>query len=197
MYDYRGMTPEQQRAIVEQRKERGFPWHRPPTVETGRQYRLITATCYEHRKHLNTAARLAWFERQLLDLINALDLPCAGWCVLPNHEHTFVRTREVALLKKELGKLHGRTSFHMNREDNARGRQVWYRCQDRYMRSLAHFYTTLNYIHNNPVKHGYVEKWQEWPFSSCHWYLETKGRDWLLKLWQDYPLMGYGDKWDP
>jgi len=84
----------------------------------------------------------------------------------------------------------------MNGEDGERGRQVWYRAQDRLMRSEAHYGATLNYIHNNPVKHGYVKKWTDWPYSSVHWYLETKGRDWLLDLWRDYPVLNYGDKWD-
>jgi putative transposase len=95
-----------------------------------------------------------------------------------------------------IGQLHGRTSFEMNREDAARGRTVWYDYEDRCMRSDAHFHTSLNYVHNNPVKHGYVEKWQDWPYSSVHWYLETNGRDWLLDLWLCYPVRNYGDKWD-
>jgi putative transposase len=54
----------------------------------------------------------------------------------------------------------------------------------------------MNYIHNNPVKHGYVAKWQDWPFSSAHWYLEMKGHDWLLENWRDYPVLDYGNDWD-
>jgi putative transposase len=84
----------------------------------------------------------------------------------------------------------------MNGEDETQGRQVWYRYQDRCMRSERHYYTTLNYIHNNPVKHGYVKLWGEWPFSSFHWYLQTKGRDWLTDVWRSYPVRNYGDSWD-
>ena len=29
-----------------------------------------------------------------------------------------------------------------------------------------------------------------------YWYLENKGRDWLVDLWQEYPVLNYGDKWD-
>jgi putative transposase len=65
------------------------------------------------------------------------------------------------------GELHGRTSFQINGEDNMRGRKVWHRFQDRCMRSDRHFYTSLNYIHNNPVKHGYVIKWSIGLFRAC------------------------------
>jgi putative transposase len=64
------------------------------------------------------------------------------------------------------------------------------------MRSEAHYYTTLNYIHNNPVKHGHVAKWTDWPFSSVHEYLALKGREWLVNAWQAYPVLNYGDSWD-
>ena len=65
------------------------------------------------------------------------------------------------------------------------------------MRSDAHFFATVNYIHNNPVRHGYVEKWQHWPFSSVHRYLEDAGREWIAATWRDYPVRDYGDGWDP
>ncbi len=84
----------------------------------------------------------------------------------------------------------------MNLEDGQRKRKVWYRCQDRIMRSDSHYYTTLNYIHNNPVKHGYVSSWSDWPFSSFAWYSQTSGRDWLDDLWNLYPVLDYGAVWD-
>ena len=196
MYEYRAMTPEQRKAAIEERERRGYPWHRPPHPETAGQYRIVTGTCFEHRKHLNDRERLEWFENELLEKLKAMGRPCAAWVVLPNHYHVLPEIEDFRGFNAKMGQLHGKTSFVINGEDHARGRQVWYKCQDRVMRSRAHSYTSLNYIHHNPVKHGYVKKWQDWPFSSAHWYLLTKGRDWVLKLWRDYPLKGYGEKWD-
>jgi hypothetical protein len=107
-----------------------------------------------------------------------------------------VEIEDFKVFNRLIGKLHGGTSFEMNREDNARGRKVWFKCSDRLMRSEAHFWTSVNYIHHNPVKHGYVRKWQEWPYSSAPWYLLTHGRKWVLERWKAFPLKGYGDKWD-
>ena len=64
------------------------------------------------------------------------------------------------------------------------------------MRSERHYFVTLNYIHNNPVKHGYVNQWGDWPYSSFSWYLQEKGREWLLDLWREYPVLNYGSGWD-
>jgi putative transposase len=196
MYLYRSLTAEQQAAVVAERQRRGFPWHSPPHIEAPGAVRLVTAACFEHRHLLATPERLQWFEQELLDTLTGLNAPCIAWCVLTNHYHVLVQIENMRDFGRGLGRLHGRTSFQMNLEDDRRGRQVWYRSMDRCMRSEAHFYATLNYIHNNPVKHGYVVTWQSWPFSSFHWYLQTYGRDWLVDLWREHPVLDYGAGWD-
>jgi putative transposase len=196
MYQYRSLTPAQQAAIVAERQQRGFPWHGPPHLEEPGAYRLVSATCYEHQHILHTSERLQWFEQELLNSLHKLGSDCAAWCVLTNHYHVLVRIEAMRIFMRTLGQLHGRTSFQMNQEDSRRGRKVWYRCQDRCIRSQAHFYATLNYVHNNPVKHGYVTSWQAWPFSSFPWYLQTHGRDWLVDLWTRYAVLNYGAAWD-
>jgi putative transposase len=139
---------------------------------------------------------LAWFEQELLNALRDGNVVCAAWCVLPNHYHVLVWIDDIKAFTLRLGQLHGRTSHAMNQEDVTPGRRVWFRSHDRYMRSERHYWASLNYIHNNPVKHAFVEKWTDWPYSSVHWYLETKGRAWLLDLWRNYPVLNYGDKWD-
>jgi putative transposase len=196
VYEYRKWTAEQRELAIAQRKACGYPWHGPPHPEAPGEYRIVTGTCYEHRPVLGSIERLAWFEGELLRQLKELRMICSAWVVLPNHYHVLVRIDEMAVFSRALGKLHGRTSFEFNRQDDARGRRVWHRSQDRVMRSESHFYTTLNYIHNNPVKHGCVAKWTEWPFSSVHWYLETRGREWMVDVWRSYPVLNYGEKWD-
>ncbi len=50
-------------------------------------------------------------------------------------------------------------------------RGIW---QRRYwehtLRDEADYVNHINYIHNNPVKHGYVLSPKEWPYSSLHYY---------------------------
>ena len=75
-------------------------------------------------------------------------------------------------------------------------RKVWYRWCDRAIRSERHYYTTLNYIHYNPVKHSLVKSPYEWVESSVHWYLQAYGRQWLRDSWTQYPVQDYGSDWD-
>ena len=196
MYRWRDWTPAERATALAERQERGFPWHGPPHLAEAGSYRIITGTCYEHKHILTADKRLAYFENQLLSHVKNQSLDCVAWVVLPNHYHLLVKIGDIKAFTRAQGKLHGRTSFEWNREDGTVGRSVWYRCQDRVMRSEAHYHTTINYIHNNPVKHGYVEKWGDWPYSSFHWYLKEKGREWLLDLWRECPVLNYGDKWD-
>jgi putative transposase len=196
VYDYRNWTPEQRAEAIAERKQYGYPWHGPPHLDAPGEYRIVTGACYEHRPILLTIKRLQWFEKQLLSHLKEMGIHCSAWVVVPNHYHVLVRIEDMKEFSLRLGKLHGRTSYEMNKEDNMTGRRVWYRSQDRCMRSESHYYTTLNYIHNNPVKHGYATKWTDWPFSSIHWYLETKGREWLVDVWRSYPVLNYGEKWD-
>jgi putative transposase len=64
------------------------------------------------------------------------------------------------------------------------------------MKSERHFRVTLNYIHHNPVHHGYVKRWQDWPYSSAAEFLRQVGHDKALELWRAYPVLDYGKKWD-
>ena len=119
-----------------------------------------------------------------------------AWCLLPNHYHVLCTVEDLQALVAGLGRLHGRISREWNLQDDAVGRQCWHRVTDRAMRSRAHLWATVNYIHHNPVKHGYVAKWTDWPWSSAHDYLHEVGRDQAARLWKAFPLGDYGKGWD-
>ena len=118
------------------------------------------------------------------------------WCVLPNHWHALVRTDALRAVVQRVGRLHGRTSHLWNGEDDARGRTCWHRCADRRMRNEAHVHATVNYIMNNPVHHGYVSRWQDWPYSNANDYLQHVGEEEAARRWRDYPINDYGKGWD-
>jgi putative transposase len=65
------------------------------------------------------------------------------------------------------------------------------------MKSEGHFWATLNYVLNNAMRHGYVECWQDWPYSNGEQYVEEVGRDVAEAQWRAYPTLDYGAAWDP
>lgn len=196
MYDYRKWNDQQRREVVADRRFRNFPCHQPPHVKATKEYRIVTGTCFEHRPFLDSPQRLDWFENTLLTSLKSASYEVRSWVVLPNHYHLLLKIPDIEPFAKLVGRIHGRTSFQINREDKKRGRRVWFQYTDRVMRSDRHFYTTINYLHHNPVKHGYVDKQNEWRWSSFHTHLEQYGRRWLIDLWRDYPVREYGNKWD-
>jgi len=197
MYDWRRMADRERREALAARRAADLPWHRPPHQDWGEGAYLLTAACYEHAPIIGaTPQRMAEWERTLLETVAAFCGQVHAWCVLPNHYHTLVETTQVKTLVAGAGQLHGRTSHAWNREDCSRGRKVWHGCEERAMRSEAHFWATMNYVHHNPVRHGYVTRWEDWPFSSASQYLAGMGREEAERIWRSYPLLDYGRGWD-
>jgi putative transposase len=124
------------------------------------------------------------------------DTEIHAWVVLPNHYHVLAQVPGFDILSDIFGRIHGFTSHTWNREDASQGRKVWFRYTDRMMRSERHYYTTLNYIHYNPVKHSWTSSPFDWKENSVHGYQEHKVRDWLRDLWNTYPVRDYGHGWD-
>jgi putative transposase len=199
MYRWREWTPEQRRAILKERCERNQPCHSPAHVESDRTtYYMITAACFEHHSVVGFSdERMAEFSIKLCDMLQEASRALFAWVVLPNHYHVLVDAPEVKRTLKQLGMLHGRSSFDWNGEESLRGRQVWCNAAETAMKSEGHFYASQNYILNNPVHHGYCSKWTEWPFSSAEEYLSSLGRDQAIHFWNAYPLYEYGQSWDP
>jgi len=79
----------------------------------------------------------------------------------------------------------------INLLDRITGRQIWHNYWDTCIRTESDLWTRFNYIHNNPVKHGYVRQLDTWPFSSHPYYVKAKGEEWLLGCWQRYPVVDY------
>ena len=197
-YRWRKLTDDQRREVLEFRRANRLPWHSPPHYVGESGLYLITAACYEHQHVIGESPkRLADFESRLVDTIEECTQEIFAWVVLPNHYHVLTHAPDVKRLLKELGLIHGRTSFEWNGEDDQRGRKVWFNAVETEMKSERHFWATMNYVLHNAVRHGYVTRWQDWPYSNAEQYLSEVGRDVAQQRWQEYPLLDYGKDWDP
>lgn len=196
MYLYRTLTPEQKAEVLRQRRARGYPLHEPPHLHKAEGWFLITTATYEHKHHFSSEEdRVSLFD-ELMNELQPAGIACSGWVILPNHYHILVQCKPLERISQPLRRVHARTARELNRREGLTGRQVWYRFSDRQIRSERHYYTTLNYIHYNPTKHGYVPRPLDWTCTSAHWYLEHFGIEWLRDLWRSYPVRNYGKGWD-
>ena len=176
MYLWRKLNEKQRTELLEFRQFHNRPWHSPAHVESQNGRYLLTSACYEHRPILGlNPRRLANFSERLLKTLELHSEQIYAWCVLPNHYHALILTRKLPELLETIGRLHGRTSFDWNGEDNERGRKVWFNCAETAMKSDRHFWATLNYVHHNPVRKGFVARAEDWRWSSAANYLTEKG----------------------
>ncbi len=196
MYEYRKLTPEQRAELMQQRRERGYPPHSPPHPVSDQPFYLLTATCYDHKCHMRSESRRQQVLDALFEQFITGGVEIRAWAIVPNHYHLLVHVTDFKALGSMFRLVHGPTARQWNLEDGTPGRKVWYRFTDRAIRSERHYYTTLNYIHYNPVKHKWVKSPYGWAESSVHWYLEHYGREWLRDLWVSFPLRSYGRGWD-
>ena len=197
-YQYRKLSPKEREEIVHYRRQRGYPLHaRPHPFRDAGAY-LISAANFEHQAIMNSSKRRTEFEARLLNTIKAITQDLIAWVVLPNLYHALMSVQSLDDVSAALKHLHGTTSRQWNIEDHLTGkRRIWYKFADTYIRNDEHLHLAFNYIHYNPVKHGYVSDPYEWPWSSLLMYFEDKGEDWLQKQWKAYkPPDDFGKGWD-
>jgi len=196
-YIYRHLTDSERIEIVEERRERGFPLHSPPHAYEEAGCFLITAACFEHAPIMEAGERRTALRTCLLNALQSASVTVHGWVVLPNHYHVLVEAVPLALVAGAIKHVHGATSRDWNLADGLTGRRrVWFRYSDRLIRNDAHYYRALNYVHYNPVKHGYAESPYEWEWSSLQAYLDQRGREWLREMWRWYAPDSMGKGWD-
>jgi len=197
-YEYRKLSPKEREEIVLFRSEKGYPLHAPPHPFRDAGAYLISAANFEHKPIMGSPKRRTEFENQLLNSIKEVADDLIAWVVLPNHYHILISVQALDDVSAALKYLHGTTSREWNIEDGLTGkRRVWYKFADTYIKNEAQLHTAFNYIHYNPVKHGYASDPYEWHWSSLFLYYEDKGREWLREHWKSYtPSVDFGNSWD-
>ncbi len=186
-YEYRKLSPEERKEIVQSRKDQGYPPHGPPHIARVSGCFMISAACYEHAHILSTPQRRNEFQDRILSDLKNSEIGIDAWVILSNHYHLLIQTPAYDRIPAFIHRLHNGTSFEWNREDECSGkRKVWFQYFDRFIEAESQYFQTMNYIHYNPVKHGLVNNAYEWEWSSLGLYEEIEGREWLRKIWKKY-----------
>jgi len=90
-----------------------------------------------------------------------------AWCVMPNHVHALIETRENFPLSDILHSWKSFTAKAINRHLQREG-VVWHPdYYDRYIRDDAHLRAAMDYIESNPVQAGLVERKEDWRYGSA------------------------------
>jgi REP-associated tyrosine transposase len=140
--------------------------HRPVHFYVEGGCYFITAAILEHQPLMLAPERREWFVTYLSEGVNELHGELVAWVVLPNHYYTVVRVKDERTASLLAQRVHARSALRFNREDDTPGRQVWFSYWDRCLWTEGDFWSRINYIHRNPVRHGYVAAPEDWEHSS-------------------------------
>jgi putative transposase len=146
------------------------PIHR---IDSDGIYMVTGATL--RKVHLfTTAEKLSLLESDLLTLAKQYQWHLEAWAVFVNHYHLIARGNpDASRLDAFLKHLHSDTARNLNRIDDSAGRQVWYNFWDTKLTFERSYLARLNYVHQNPVKHGLVKVANQYPWCSTAWFERT------------------------
>lgn len=163
--------------------------HRPPHLYVDDAWYFVTASTVNKARVLSSDEHFNLWVQTFRELITEFNAKLAAWVALANHYHFLFLPKHGSDLGKFMKRLNGRTAYQLNALDNTRGRTVWYSYWDTCIREERDFWTRFNYIHWNPVKHGYVQKPGDWAFSSYCQYVNDDGEMWMKECAQEFPIL--------
>ncbi len=169
-------------------------YHNPPHIYIDNTVYFITAHTYGEKNFLNTDEKKGILLNKINESIKYYQFKLYGWVIIDNHYHLLIRTTCGNNLGKFINMVHGSSSYEINKIDKSQGRKIWYSYWDTCVRSEKDFYIRLNYIHNNPIKHGFVKNLEElefYKFSSYPIYLKEKGKNWINDIFMKFPVVDY------
>ena len=148
--------------------------HTPPHWFVSNAIYIVTGSTLHKTPLLDSSAKLANFCETLLERAHILGWSMQAWFVMSNHYHFIAQSPENALsLKALIQGVHSINAKFVNRFDGTAGRKVWYNYWDTCIKNETSFYARMNYVMMNPVKHGLVQKPEDYPFSSYKYFLDN------------------------
>jgi REP-associated tyrosine transposase len=135
---------------------------------------IVTAGIYQKEHLFNTNAKRDLLETLLLSMSKQHGWQLEAWAVIANHYHFVARGNPKSTnLHRFLQKLHYESSCRLNELDGQPGRKVWHNFWDTRLTHQYSYLARLNYVHQNPVKHGLVAVANQYPWGSARWFERT------------------------
>ncbi len=135
---------------------------------------LVTAGTLYKQHFFRSSERLDFLEGKLLQLARQYFWQLEAWAVFPNHYHFIAHSQPGSEpLNGFLRDLHAATALYLNRLEMMPGRQVWHNFWETKLTFERSYLARLNYVHNNPVKHGLVPVANQYRWCSAAWFERT------------------------
>ncbi len=108
------------------------------------------------------------------------------WVILDNHYHLIGKSCKGKILPEMMRNIHRFSGIPIRKATSCE-KPVWWNYWDYCPRDEKDYLIRVNYLLNNPVKHGYTDNLRDYPFSSFHKTYADMGRDQLAEQFRRYP----------
>jgi putative transposase len=133
---------------------------------------MVTAGTYQKVAYYNSRKRLRFLTGLLLEVALEWGWRLEAWAVFANHYHYIAKSPDdgAESLRAFSKCLHRRAATWLNRLEGTVGRTVWHNYHDSELTFEKSYLARLNYVINNPVKHGLVRVANQYPWCSAAWF---------------------------
>ena len=112
------------------------------------------------------------------------DVNIVSYCIMDNHSHTLIHTKNIQELTKYMHKLNTSYAIYYNKNKS----RVGYVYRDRFKAQVIedekHLYNCILYIHNNPVKAEICKQAGEYKYSSYKKFLKNENSKMLTSIFK-------------
>ena len=160
---------------MKSRSEKSTAWpHSPQHRLSESGSFIVTAGTYQKESFFQNPERLDVLLRGLLKCSYQYKWQLEAWAVFPNHYHFVGHSPSNAdsaeSLRSMLSELHSKTARWVNRLDSHPERKVWHNFWETQLTYEKSYFARLNYVHQNPVKHGLVPVANAYKWCSAAWF---------------------------
>lgn len=132
----------------------------------------IFITIVTHKRQKILIENINHLKNSFVQCKRKYDFDIFSIVIIPDHIHMIIKPACISDYPKIIGQIKVNFTKNSNIEyktNNNRESTIW---QRRYwehtIRDEDDLYRHMNYIHYNPIKHGYIERVSDWEYSSFH-----------------------------
>ena len=163
--------------------------HNPPHLFISNAKYFITASTLGKYRYLKSdAAKCAAYD-YLTKSLDYFNWELEDWVILDNHIHIMVNApEESATLSELMNNFHRFTANWLSKHNIRKVKEKYFHNYwDTCITFEKSYFTRLNYIWFNPVKHGYVDSPEKWKFGSYYYRYREEMKEMKRQI-EKYPF---------
>jgi len=145
---------------------------RKPRIEIAGYYHIINRGV-EQRDIFQEEEDYIYFEELLCTYAKSHNITIHNFCLMSNHYHLLIEI-EQENLSKFMRQINMNYAIYFNKKNRRKGHLWQGRFKSWYVTDVAYLYTLILYIEQNPLKAKIVNKIEEYPYGTAHYFLREE-----------------------